>query len=116
MSPEHAEILELRALVLELRGDVQRLARLLVQDRLTAAATPPAPRREDPHAARNEKLRELAAAFGLGATWPAALQTLLVLAGKRPPPQGCEALVAELLADGARLPTSQRMLHEILKG
>lgn len=96
MTPELEEILELRALVLELRGDVQRLARLLVQDRLTAPAAParsaPPPRMH----ARNRLICDLAVETGLGHTGAAAQEVADIWSGHLPAPSGADDLVREL--------------------
>jgi hypothetical protein len=111
--PEPETLADLRAEILLMRHAVEGLRCELVRQRLIGA--PPAPLPPvNPRAHRDELLRELGAAFHLGRTWPAAAQVLLCLAGKLAPPEGCEAVVEELLAAG-NVPASQRQIHEILK-
>jgi hypothetical protein len=105
--------LDLRAELLLQRRAIDDLRKELVLARLTGAPSSPPPP-VNPRAHRDELLRELGAAFHLGRTWPAAAQVLLCLAGKVPPPEGCEGLVEELLAAG-NVPASQRQIYEILK-
>lgn len=105
--------LDLRAELLLQRQAIDALRKELALHRLAGAPSEPPPA-ANPRAHRDDLLRELAGAFHLGRTWPAAAQVLLCLAGKLPPPEGCEDLVEELLAAG-NVPTSQRQIHEILK-
>jgi hypothetical protein len=110
MSQVLDEILELRALVLELRGDVQRLSRLVVLNQHATPTPAPAANRNE---RRNELLRQLAAATGLGPTKAAALQVLLTITGTRPPPEGMADVLDEL-REHEPLPTAWETVYRVM--
>lgn len=103
---------DVKAEIMLMRAELAAMRRELVLQRLAAApaAAPPQPTRR---ARRDELLRKLAAATGLGPTKAGALQTLLVLTGSHPPPAGMEDTLAELRECGT-LPTCWESVYRLV--
>lgn len=78
----------------EIHSELQAM-RIAEAVRLTIGKTPRQMRLERRHA----RLRELADATGLGRSWAAAHEVLLILAGRHSIPLGMERTVAQLQQD-----------------
>lgn len=91
-----------------IEADLRAMRIAQITERLTGK-TPRQARVE----ARHRMIRDLADATGLGRSWAAASEVLLILCGKKPIPDGLERLVITL-QDDEECARSPRAIYRIL--